>query len=85
MKVKGTVKILLALGIFFALMGCNPYAKLGEKTLTENRKNVEYLAEKLNKYYVKDTRLNDQDRKDRKVPLDKAISLAKKMEAQFKK
>ena len=82
---KGTATILLVLGIFLLLTGCNPYAKLGEKTLTENRKNVEYLAEKLNKYYEKDTRLNANDRKDRKVPLDKAISLAKKMEAQFKR
>ena len=85
MKVKGTATILLVLGMFLLLTGCNPYAKLGEKTLTENRKNVEFIASKLDKYRKADARLTDQDRKDLRVPSDKAISLAKKMEAQFKR
>lgn len=84
MKVKVLAMTLSVLVIFFALTGCNPYAQLGEKTLTENRKNVEYLAEKLTKYYKADSNLTDDDRKDRAVPVDSAVSLAKKMEAQFK-
>ena len=70
-------------------MGCaSPFAKVGEKAVTENRKNVEYLSEKLTGYYQKDLDkkiLNQDDFNDRMVPVNEAKRLAKKIEESVKK
>lgn len=82
-------KILCTFVLCLSVTGClNPFAKVGEKAARENRKNVEYLSEKLTGYYKKDLEakvLKQDDFDDRMIPVTEAKSLAKKMEEAFKK
>ena len=67
------------------LTGCtNPLSKVGEKAVRQNAKNWTVLGNRQIKYIEKDTRLNEDDKKDRKLAVKKAQNLAKKMEVQFK-
>ena len=75
-------KILLGLILCFALMGCNPFVKVGNKLAVENKKNVVYLSGKLSAYYQKDLAasvLTPDDVKDRMVAIDQAKSVANKI------
>ncbi len=90
-------KILLAFVLCLSLTGClNPFAKVGQNAAKENRKNVDYMAEKLTKYYEKELTgyykkdpakkvLTQDDFNDRMVPVKEAKTLAQKMEEAFKK
>ena len=86
---KRKILILCMFILSLSLMGClNPFAKVGEKAARENRKNVDYLSEKLTGYYKKDLEkevLNQDDFNDRMIPITEAQLLAEKMEASYKK
>ena len=75
-------KMFLGLILCFALTGCNPFVKVGNKLAVENKKNVEYLSSKLSGYYQKDLTANvltADDVKDRMVAVDQAKSVANKI------
>lgn len=75
-------KTVLILATFLLLVGCNPFLKVGKKLAVENRKNVEYLSDKLSAYYQKDLKakiLKKDDVKDRMVAIDQAKAVATKI------
>lgn len=77
-------RITLALLLSVLLIGCtNPLAKVGEKAVRQNSKNWKVLGNRQIKYIEGDSRLNADDKEDRKLAITKAQDLAKKMEVQF--
>lgn len=74
--------ILIAL-VVLLLPACNPLSKLGEKAVKQNRTNVEYLGKQLTKYLDNDEHADQDVVKDKKLAIEKSVSLAKKMEKQF--
>lgn len=77
-----TALILIAL-VVLLLPACNPLSKLGEKAVKQNRTNVEYLGKQLTKYLNKDAAADRDVIEDKKLAIERSVSLAQKMEKQF--
>ena len=76
--------LILIISAGLLLPACNPLSKLGERAVKQNRVNVEYLGKQLNRYLDKDTAADKDVVKDKKLAIESAISLAKKLETQVK-